>query len=330
MEGAGGSNPPQSTYCDNDNQFLKFAVDEDSPNSYKVTLPKTHMQLWKIAAFVVLVICVGHLIFIFYESEPDKIESLKNEPVRRVMLEADYFPILCDILIVVVIVSGLATGLKRRKKPKFPAGEEENWLMLMLMRIGALSLLGVFYVLILRKGLEGKGVFRVLRGIQQLSEPAPGSEFYYAEPNSFEQYMVILLSLVIIIIIAILVITLFKPKESLEEPILIALPDILMRRKAFIFDGNSRDVVINAYGAALEELHKKGFNIPEHFTPREFQQQVNSPHLDQLTHLFVKARYSTHNITPHDSEEALRQYRILREAEFDIPHQPPDQSEDNL
>ena len=309
---------------------MKFTADKDSPNSYKVTLPNTHMQLWKIAAFVILVICVGHLIFIFYESESGEIESLENEPVRRVMLEADYFPILCDILLVVVIVSGLATGLKRRKKPEIPAGEEENWLMLMLMRMGALILIGAFYILALRKGLEGRGVFRVLRGIQQLSEPSPGSEFYYAEPTSFEQYMVILLSLVIIIIIAILVITLFKPKEPREEPILIALPDILMRKKAFTFDGDPRDMVINAYGAALEELYKKGFNIPEHFTPWEFQQQVNSPHLDQLTHLFVKARYSTHNITPHDSKEALRQYRILREAEFDVPRQPPDQPEGDL
>lgn len=280
------------------------------------------MRLWKIAAFALLVVCIGHLIFVFHETEPAEGTSYEDQPIRKVMLDADYFPILCDALIIVIIVTGLLKGVKRRSTPRIPE-EEVDWWKLMLMRAGALALIGLIYVVVLRKGLVNRGLVKVLRGFQELGTPAGAPEFVLAEPTFLEQFIVILLSLVIITVIAILLITFFRPSQEVEEPLLVAFPEfILGKKRDFTFDGDPRDVVINAYGAALESLYKKGFHIPEHFTPWEFQQQVRDPHLSRLTRLFEKARYSTHDISPRDSEEAVRKYRAIKETEFDIPVLP--------
>jgi len=278
------------------------------------------MRLWKIAAFAILVLSVGHLIYIFYEAEPSEITPYEEKPIRHVMLEADYFPILCDILIIVIIFTGLARGVRRRKTPKFP--EEENWLILMFMRIGVLAFLGFMYVLFLRRGLKNRGAFNVFQAFQNLTNPKSGVELVPVEPTPFEQYLVVLLSLIIIFVIVTLLITMFKPSKHSEPPVLVALPEILMRKKEFTFDGNPRDVVINAYGATLLALYKKGIPIPEHFTPWEFQKKVGNSHLQRLTQLFEKARYSTHEVSPKDSEEAVKKYRLLKEEEFDIPSLP--------
>ena len=100
---------------------------------------------------------------------------------------------------------------------------------------------------------------------------------------------------------------------------MVPLPTYIVRKKEFTFDGDPRDVVINAYGASLDALHKKGVQIPEHFTPWEFQRQVGSPHLRRLTQLFERARYSTHTITQRDCEEAVEKFTLIQQEEVDIP-----------
>ncbi len=283
------------------------------------------MRLWKIAAFALLVVCIGHLIFIFYEAEPAKPELYEDKPIRKLMLEADYFPILCDALIIIIIVTGLLRGVRRKSKPRIPE-EEVDWWKLMLMRAGALALVGLIYVVVLRKGLTNRGFIKVLEGFQGLGDPAGAPEFVLAEPTPFEQFIVILLSLIIITVIAILLVTFLRPSQKEENPLLVAFPEfILGKKREFTFDGDPRDVVINAYGATLETLYKKGFHIPEHSTPWEFQQQVGDPHLSRLTQLFERARYSTHPISPRDSEEAVKKYRLIRETEFDIPVLPDEE-----
>jgi hypothetical protein len=279
------------------------------------------MHLWKLAAFAILVAAIGHLIFIFQEAEPAEVTPYEDEPLRHVVWDTDFFPILCDVLIIVIIVSGLK-GVRRRKKPKLP-DEEYNWLVLMAFRIAALGLVAVIYFFFLRRRAENRefgGIFEALRGLTQ-----PGSQgegFILAEPTAFEQFFVIMLSLIIIALIIMFLVLMFKSKKPEEEPVVLAaFPEFIIRRGQFTFDGEPRDVVINAYGAALDDLYKRGVKIPEHFTPWEFQRQVKSTHLNKLTRLFERARYSTHVITQQDSQEAVKQFKLIQTEEISIPVQ---------
>ncbi|KYK35436.1 MAG: hypothetical protein AYK19_02270 [Theionarchaea archaeon DG-70-1] len=277
------------------------------------------MRLWKLAAFAVLVAALGHLIFVFQEAEPTEYTPYEATPTRHVMIEADYFPILCDILIIVIILSGLIGGVKVRKKPRFP-DEDYNWWAVMAMRIAMLGVIAVFYLVFLRRRVENKEFLGVFEGLRNLINPrsTPGG-FVLAEPTAFDQFVVIMFSLIIIVLIIMFIMLMIRPRRPPEEPLLVPFAEYIWRKKEFTFDGDPRDVVINAYGASLDALHKKGVQIPEHFTPWEFQRQVGSPHLRRLTQLFERARYSTHAITQRDSEEAVEKFTLIQKEEVDIP-----------
>ena len=286
------------------------------------------MRLWKLAACAVLVVALGHLIFIFQAAEPGEVESYEDTPQRHVVLGADYFPILCDILIIVVILSGLR-GLQKRSKPKLP-DEEYNWLVMLAVRIGALAVIAVLYFIFIRSRPELKGIGRVLRGFQELTSPEGGVVFYEAEPTATEQFFVIMLSLIIVVLIVMFIVLMLRPSKPPEEPVIFAaLPEYIIKRGEFRFDGGPRDVVINAYGATLDTLYKKGVEIPEHFTPWEFQKGFGNVHLRKLTQLFEKARYSTHTITHADAEEALKHYELIKEgaAGLNLPERSKDSTD---
>lgn len=278
------------------------------------------MRLWKLVAFAVLVAAVGHLIFVFQEAEPTEYTPYEMEPTRHVMIEADYFPILCDTLIVVIILSGLIGGVKIRKKPRF-SDEDYNWWVVMAMRIAALGMFAVFYLLILRRRAQDGNYLAAFDGLRRLAnrQATPGG-FILAEPTVFDQFIVIMMSLILIVLIIMFVMLMIRPRKPVEEgPLLVPFSEYIWRKKEFTFDGNPRDVVINAYGASLDALHKKGIQIPEHFTPWEFQRQVRSPHLYRLTQLFERARYSTHDITHSESQEALEKFKQIQEEDIDVP-----------
>ena len=293
------------------------------------------MRLWKLVAIAVLVIAMGQLIFLFQEAESPEISPYEPEPYRHVILNADYFPILCDILIVVILISGLSRGLKGlqfRRDSRTLEGERSVWVTIAAMTILSTVII-LFYALFLRKKIEEReflepfvgnpeGQPGILPGVGQGAQHRP---LVLSEPTPQEQFFVILLSVIIIIaIIALIVLMIKPPKPRSEEPFLITFPDYILRKKEFTFDGPPRDVVINAYGAALRSLQEKGINIPEHFTPWEFQQKLGSSHLNRLTRLFEKARYSTHDISHNDAKEALEQYMLVQNEEFEIPEQPED------
>lgn len=287
------------------------------------------MRIWKVVSFIVLVVAVGQLIYIFQGLNPSAYTTSGLKPTRHVMLDADYFPLLCDTLLVVVIIGMVAGGARRRSKPNLPE-EEYSWWKLMLIRIGAMVFMVILYYLVIRRRIENKEILKVFTSFQNLRmQQAPGPGMVMAQPTAFEQYLVILLSLVIVVIIALIIVSMLKPRVDEEEPpILVAFPEYMLRKREFQFDGAPRDVVINAYGAALDTLSKKGIPVFEHLTPWELQKQIGSLHLRTLTHLFEKARYSTHEISPEDSEEALNQYQLIQEEEIDVPHtflkdQPP-------
>lgn len=277
------------------------------------------MQLWKIAACAILVICVGHLIYTFQAAEPSEAALHEDTPQRHVIMNADYFPILCDVLLIVIILSGLK-GVKRRKKPEFP-DENYNWLALLALRVGMLGVIAVFYFFFLRRRAENKEFLNVFARFRELANPeGPMGEFVLSEPTAFDQFIVIMLSLIVIVVIIMFVVLMIRsPQPRDEEPLLVTFPEYIIRRGEFTFDGPPRDVVINAYGATLDTLLKKGIKIPEHFTPWEFQKQVGNQNLRRLTQLFEKARYSTHEITVKDSEEALKKYELIKQEDIPIP-----------
>lgn len=283
------------------------------------------MRWWKVAAFAMLIIAMGHLIFLFQESTSPAYAPYEPEPTRHVMIEADYFPILCDMLVAVLIISAIHGTLKKkirlRSSPRLPEEEESIWVSVAAVTVLAVSGL-LLYVVFIRWRIEESELLEPFQpqhpeqGIRNVPYPTgerPG--FILAEPTAFDQFIVIMLSLIIIIIIVAVIVLMFKAPEPTEEPFLVPLPEYIIRRKEFTFDGNPRDVVINAYGAALDALHKKGVPIPEHFTPWEFQQQVESPHLYRLTQLFEKARYSAHDITRTDAQDALKMFRLIQQEE---------------
>lgn len=290
---------------------------------YKVSILILYMHLWKLVAFVILVAAIGHLIFLFQEAEPSEATPLEEEPMRHIVWETNFLPILCDILIVVIIISGLK-GLKRRKKPKVPE-DEYNWLAMMAIRIGALVVIALLYYVFIRSRVEGGEFGSVFAAFRRFAGPgAQSSGFILAEPTAFEQFVAIVLSLIVIALIIMFIVLMFKPaKPEEEEPVLLAaFPEFFIKRGEFTFDGNPRDVVINAYGAALHDLYQRGIKIPDHFTPWEFQQQVKSSHLNELTQLFEKARYSTHDISLKDSQEAVKQFKLIQKEEIDGAAQP--------
>lgn len=292
-----------------------------NPNPYKRAVPSYSMRLWKLAAFAILVAALGHLIYVFQEIEPSAPETSETKPFRHIMLEADYFPILCDILIVVILVGGIASGARRRKKPQVPE-EEYSWWMLMLMRIGVLALFTFLYFLVMRRRILDGDFLQPFKALQGLGQQQQAPEFVLSKPTAFEQYIVVLLSVLVIVIIAVIIVSMIRPGGKEEEPFLIAFPEYILKKREYTFDGDPRDVVINAYGAALQALIKKGIPVPEHLTPWEFQKQVGSSHLLKLTQLFEKARYSTHNISQKDSEEALKRFRLIEAEEFDTRGPP--------
>ncbi len=278
------------------------------------------MRLWQLLAFAILVAAVGHLIYIFQEAEPTEITPYVGGPQRHVMIEADYFPILCDALIVVLIVSGFVGGVKLRKTPRIP-DEDYNWWAVILMRIGMFALILAFYVFFLRRKVENREFLSIFEGLRRMADPqGTMGGFILSEPTAFDQFIVIMLSLMIIVIIIMIIVLMFRPKQPTgEEPILIPFSEYSWKKREYTFDGDPRDVVINAYGAALDTLNKKGVHVPEHLTPWEFQKEVGSPHLCTLTQLFERARYSAHDITRRDSDEALDEFRSIQQEGLDVP-----------
>jgi hypothetical protein len=291
-------------------------------NPYKHPTPISYMQLWKVVALAVLVVSLGSLIYIFQDAEPGEPIPVEDKPQRSVMLDADYFPILCDILIIVIILSGIK-GVRKRAKPQIP-DESSNWLVLMVMRIGMLAGIGVFYFIFLRRRAENKDFLNVFQRFRELVNPQSQiGEFVLSEPTAFDQFILVMLSLLMIVLIIMFIVLMIRsPSPPSEEPLLVSFPEYIIRKGEYTFDGDPRDVVINAYGATLHDLYKKGVKIPEHFTPWEFQQQIGNPHLHRLTQLFEKARYSTHPISGSDSEEALKKYMLMKEEEITPPELP--------
>ncbi len=208
---------------------------------------------------------------------------------------------------------------------QLPGKEESLWAS--FAAFGLIAVIGVsLYIYFVRWRIKNREFLSVSPQSQPLAPVlpavAPGDEpvFILSEPTAFDQYVVILLSLVIIVIIMVSIALAFSPSKSEEEPILVSFPEVMVRKREYRFDGDPRDVVINAYGASLESLRKKGMKVPVDSTPWEFQKQVGSPHLRKLTQLFEKARYSVHNITLQDSQEALRQLKSIEAEKIIPPH----------
>lgn len=78
-----------------------------------------------------------------------------------------------------------------------------------------------------------------------------------------------------------------------------------------------REAIIRCYKRFCELLERRGLSIPDHQTAREFREMVarflrlpEDP-LRGLTALFEEARYSSHEMTTQDREEALKHLRGL-------------------
>jgi len=83
--------------------------------------------------------------------------------------------------------------------------------------------------------------------------------------------------------------------------------------------GNARTVIIRCYRNMCAFMGKKGFAQKSHYTPREFEFLVmrktglKGKNLRGLTALFEEARYSAHELTEYDKNEAVRHLRNFRD-----------------
>jgi hypothetical protein len=276
------------------------------------------MRLWNIAAFTVMIIAIGHLIFLFGHTESTPLTPISSGGSRHVVLDSDYFPILCDILLIVIIIGGFKGSLRLRQNPQVP-DEEYSWWVLMIARVSGLALMAAIYVFLLRNPIKTREFLKIFRGFRDIKEAGEEASTLIAGPTSFDQFVIILLSMIIVVIIAILIVSMFQSPSREDIPFLVPFIEFIHRKREYTFDGPPRDIVIDAYGAALDSLQKKGIHFPEHYTPWEVQHRVNSPHLTALTRLFEKARYSIHPITQKDSEKALIILEQFKKEEIHIP-----------
>ncbi|MBU7032403.1 MAG: DUF4129 domain-containing protein [Theionarchaea archaeon] len=276
------------------------------------------MRLWSVAAFAVMIIAVGHLIFLFGHTESTPTPAISSGGSRHVVLDSDYFPILCDILLIVIIIGGFKGSLRLRKNPQVP-DEDHHWWVLMIARVSGLALMAALYVFLLRNPLKTREFLKIFRGFRDIQQAGEEASYIITGPTSFDQYLIILLSLVIVVIIAIIIVSMFQSPSREDIPVLIPLREFILKKREYTFNGPPRDIVIDTYGAALETLQKKGIHMPEYFTPWEVQRQVNSSHFTTLTRLFEKARYSIHPITQKDSEKALKMLEKFKNEELHIP-----------
>ncbi|MBU7043197.1 MAG: DUF4129 domain-containing protein [Theionarchaea archaeon] len=276
------------------------------------------MRLWTVLACIVMIAALGHLIFLFEHSGSSSLSPISSDRTRHVVLDYDFFPILCDILIIVIIIGGFKGGVRLRKDPAFPE-EEYSWWMLMLVRIAALSLMTAAYVFVLRSPLKTKEFLKIFQGFGDIQSAGEKASHIISQPTSFEHFLIILLSVVIIVIIALLIVSIISPHSPEEPPVLVPFSEFLHRKRNYTFDGPPRDIIIDAYGAALDSLRIREIHIPEHYTPWEVQEKINNPHFTTLTRLFEKARYSLHPITHHDSSQALHTLEMLKKEDIHIP-----------
>lgn len=78
-----------------------------------------------------------------------------------------------------------------------------------------------------------------------------------------------------------------------------------------------REAIIRCYKRFCELLESRGLSMPDHQTAREFREmaarflRLPEEPLEGLTGLFEEARYSSHEMTSQDREEALKHLRGL-------------------
>jgi hypothetical protein len=272
------------------------------------------MRLWKILAYAVMIIALGHLIFLFEYAGPT-LTPISSQNSRHVILDYDFFPILCDLLIVVILIGGFKGSLRLRKNPHLP-DEEYSWWTLMIARISGLALIAVLYVFMLRSPLKTREFLKIFEAFGEIRSGGEEASQIMTRPTSFEHFLVILLSVVIVVIIAILIVSMITPSSRGDVPVAVPLGEFIHRKRKYTFDGSPRERVIDAYGAALESLQAKKIHIPEHYTPWEMQQKIANPYFTTLTRLFEKARYSIHTITKKDSQKALHTLELFKKEDI--------------
>lgn len=266
------------------------------------------MKVAAVLLCITVAFCIGSLASIIeMERHNDSLPAAEEGTPYQVQFTNILLPLILTVWVAVILVS--LRGKSKIKKQRL-VDDSVSWMSTVGLALG-LSLLLCFIYFTFRNP-------RRLESIIQLRTPMNFDTLFskpllIRPPTTVERgiYFLgvsILILLVILLIVAFIAFSMKKGYtgmsilEKIEEE----------KRKSFSFDGSERDIVINAYGASCDHLETRGFLLDKAKTPTEVKEYVRNPDLEQLTYLFEKARYSHHEVSRKDSDQALTCYERLK------------------
>ena len=257
--------------------------------------------------------CIGTLATLFDGGEPAAHTPEQSGTITYQVHAANIvMPLILTLwaLVVLVALSGRTSLHKQRLV------EDLSWKKTFVLLIGlCLCLFMLFFFSYFKEKLNFENVFNLGRPFQ-INSPFSGP-IVLRTPTTAEKALIYLGAGVLVVLIALLIVAfiVFTRKKRYTGKSILEKIELEKRKRQYSFEGSYRDVVIDAYGASCDHLEEKGFDCEEGKTPAEFKEVVNDPHLERLTYLFEKARYSHHNVSKTDSERALSHYRRLKDEE---------------
>jgi hypothetical protein len=266
------------------------------------------MKVAVVLLCIVVAFCVGSLASIIeMERHNDSLPAAEEGVQNQVQFTNILLPLILTVWVAVILVS--LRGKSRIKKKRL-VDDSVSWMSTVGLALG-LSLLLCFIYFTFRnpRRLESIIQLRTPMIIDTLfSKPLLIRPPTTAERGIYYLGVSILILLVILLIVAFIAFS--RKKGYIGTSILEKIEE--EKRKSFSFDGSERDIVINAYGASCDHLETRGFLLDKAKTPTEVKEYVRNPDLEQLTYLFEKARYSHHEVSRKDSNQALTFYERLK------------------
>lgn len=175
----------------------------------------------------------------------------------------------------------------------------------------------------------GQGYYLQSQDTMQINIIEPGTTQQKVPEESQNKYILLAIAAIIIAII-IGVIMIFKKQSNQEGP---TIEQIATQTIDNLRTGNDyRKSVLECYKQMCNWLSSKGIRKVSHQTPREFAMtaknflKISPESLYNLTQIFEKARYSTHDINLQDRDNAINYLNEIIAAPVNIPVNNPVQN----
>jgi hypothetical protein len=266
------------------------------------------MKVVAVLLCIVVAFCIGSLASIIeVERHNDSLPAAEEGVPYQVQFTNMLLPLILSMWVTVILVS--LRGKSKIKKQRL-VDDSVSWMSTVGLALGLGLLLCLLYFTLRNpRRLESFIHLRVPMNIDTLfSNPLLIRSPTTVERGIYYLGVSILVLLVILLIVAFIAFSM--KKGYIKTSILEKIEE--QKRRSFSFDGSQRDIVINAYGASCDHLETKGFLPDKAKTPTEFKEYVGNPDLEQLTFLFERARYSHHDVSRKDSDQALTCYERLK------------------